>query len=56
MNIEDLKPQEFVLSPEEYEFFIELLERPPEPPSEYSLKALEEYRGMIRNGTLTIVD
>ena len=56
MDIENLKWQELILSSEEFKSLEELLEAPPQPPTEYSIRALEEYREMIRNGTLTVVD
>lgn len=56
MDVENQIWQEMVLSREEYKFLVEILDGPPEPPSEYSIKAHEEYREMVRNGTLTIVD
>jgi len=55
MNLDNLEPQEFVLTPEEHKFFLEILDRPPAPPSEYAIRAIKEYRKAIRNGILTVV-
>lgn len=50
-NLKTLKineNQRIVLPVEEFEFFIEEIEKPAKEPSEYSLRALEEYRKMFK--------
>ena len=50
-NLETLKvyeDQKIVLSAEEFEFFIEEIEKPAKEPSEYSRRAFEEYRKMFK--------
>ena len=50
-NLKTLKineNQRIVLPVEEFEFFIEEIEKPAKESSEYSLRALEEYRKMFK--------
>ena len=44
------KYDHIVLSAEEYQFFLDALDKPASEPAEYSLKALAEYRRGVRNG------